>query len=249
MPTRNERRGAGDEQWVFDCALQGDMGEIDQVFTTFILPAVSTKGTPKNPKLPESENSFWLAAFFHNPGKTWQHFAQVGIDEQWNQNGFVGWKGFYASTLDLAQPGDPTSLRVHNFPTELTYQAREELPVKITRKPPWELRLGSESVELPFPNREIFRDWALIALEDLDKDEEKIWHGVVYTATTPYLRFQPGNIVRAWRHAQIQITHNSPPRYVGVETERFPFRKWFGYPPRKIHFGDIGKPRRWGSLW
>ena len=249
------RTGAGPEQWIYSIsphALQD--GDIDQLGTTFILPKKHSLGKPGGVgEQPQIESSFWIGAYFHNPGKSWQHFAQVGIDEEWDQTGFKGFKPFYASTLEVSVGGDPTSLKVKDFEGSDLYPLNGRVRVSITRgnHGVWVLEIGSNIVEIKFPNEEFFRDWMTIALEDLGnkKVPREIWNGCVYTCTKPYYRLAESRHLRIWRHSTVQVNWNMPPRYIGIKTERSLWRKWFGYPPEKIHFGDIGKPQRWGSLW
>jgi hypothetical protein len=253
------RTGAGPEQWVYSISPQAlQDGDIDQLGTTFILPEKHSLGKPTRGLgtglQPQIESSFWIGAYFHNPGKSWQHFAQVGVDEEWDNKGFVGFKPFYASTLEVSVGGDPTSLRAKNFEgSDSLYQLKETVRVSIKRGDHgvWVLEIGSDIVEVKFPNEEFFRDWMTIALEDLGKKKvpRDVWNGSVYGCTKPYYRLQESRNLRIWRHAQIQINWNAPPRYIGIKTERSLWRKWFGYPPEKIFFGDIGKPQRWGSVW
>lgn len=228
-------------------------GDIDQVGTTFILPDKHSLGRFSG-SVAQIESSFWIGAYFHNPGERWQHFAQVGVDEEWDSRGFQGFKPFYATTLDVSARGDPTSLKVHDFEVPDLFGLGEHVRVSIKRgnDGTWVVEIGQRIKALDFPNEEFFRDWMTIALEDLGKKKvpRDIWNGAVYTCTKPYYRLADSKTLRIWRHAQIQINWNSPPRYIGIKPEYTLWRrKWFGYPPERIKFGDVGKPKRWGSVW
>ncbi len=62
-------------------------------------------------------------------GKSWQHFAQVGVDEAWDSTGFKGFEPFYASTMEVSVGGDPTSLKVRNFQNPVMMGLGEKVAV------------------------------------------------------------------------------------------------------------------------
>ena len=226
-------------QWLMVVSPQGIKGDIDTIYTKIT--------TPRRSNLKNLGTSFWISAEWG------RHFAQVGLSD----SGDGKFRAFYASTLDLTDPRNRLTVKVHTFKIPKFSHAKDiTLRIEVISEDETRLSIlprnaritANHSTILPI-GRKI--DKVALVLEAFDQASTTDWNRSTWRANTPKVNTNLKN-GQTWPHARPAFEGvKTPPKYMGISLM---FPRSLNIKPRDTpthltmgHIGDYPNIRN--RLW
>ncbi len=180
---------------------------------------------------------FWLAAYIPK-------FVQVGVWERWDQNGFLGWKGFYASEYDV-DARNPDFFKPHEFELPLLSAGnraylrvgKHENGWRVSFEPK-DQSVDASKTHADIPGTSSSLTNPNMTLESFEQAMVQEWNLSNYTAFIPSVRYANGKSYN-WPHGRVEIHHTEPPQYIGV----YVVKPWYSFGTqgaRAVEMGHLG---------